>query len=102
MSKILLSYGPLLFQAMGQTLLLALYGLLFACVIGMIVGIPVFAVIYYYAGRALNYKLKKKGYSTDLNDYRVDPYRVKPKKKKKSRRKKAKEQNDNDVSDDNR
>ena len=39
MSKILLSYGPLLFQAMGQTLLLALYGLLFACVIGMIVGI---------------------------------------------------------------
>ena len=39
MSKILLSYGPLLFQAMGQTLLLTLYGLLFACVIGMIVGI---------------------------------------------------------------
>ena len=39
LSKILLSYGPLLFQAMGQTLLLALYGLLFACVIGMIVGI---------------------------------------------------------------
>ena len=39
MSKILLSYGPLLFQAMGRTLLLALYGLLFACVIGMIVGI---------------------------------------------------------------
>ena len=50
----------------------------------------------------MNYKLKKKGYSTDLNDYRVDPYRVKPKKKKKRRRKKAKEQNDNDVSDDNR
>ena len=32
-------YGPLLMRAMGQTLLLALYGLFFACIIGMIVGI---------------------------------------------------------------
>ena len=39
MSKILITYGPLLLRAMGQTLLLALYGLLFACIIGMIVGI---------------------------------------------------------------
>ena len=31
-------YGPLLMRAMGQTLLLALYGLFFACIIGMIVG----------------------------------------------------------------
>ena len=99
--------GP---KILGESTGLASFWVLFAVMaggglfgfIGMIVGIPVFAVIYYYAGRALNYKLKKKGYSTDLNDYRVDPYRVKPKKKKKRRRKKAKEQNDNDVSDDNR
>ncbi len=98
--------GP---KILGESTGLASFWVLFAVLvggglfgfIGMIVGIPVFAVIYYYAGRALNYKLKKKGYSTDLNDYRVDPYRVKPKKKKKRRRKKAKEQNDNDVSDDN-
>ena len=39
MAKIISSYGPLLLRAMGQTLLLALYGLFFACIIGMIVGI---------------------------------------------------------------
>ena len=39
MGKIITVYGPLLLQAMGQTLLLALYGLFFACIIGMIVGI---------------------------------------------------------------
>ena len=32
-------YGTLLITAMGQTLLLALYGLFFACIIGLIVGI---------------------------------------------------------------
>ena len=32
-------YGSLLMTAMGQTLLLALYGLFFACIIGMIVGV---------------------------------------------------------------
>ncbi len=39
MGKIISIYGPVLLKAMGQTLLLALYGLSFACVIGMIVGI---------------------------------------------------------------
>ena len=39
MGKIITVYGPLLLQAMGHTLLLALYGLFFACIIGMIVGI---------------------------------------------------------------
>ena len=39
MAKILSTYGGLLMTAMGQTLLLALYGLFFACIIGMIVGI---------------------------------------------------------------
>ncbi len=38
MDMILRSYGPLLLRAMGQTLLLALYGLFFACIIGLIVG----------------------------------------------------------------
>ncbi len=39
MGKILTIYGPLLLRSMGQTLLLALYGLFFACIIGMIVGV---------------------------------------------------------------
>ena len=39
MTKIITVYGPLLLTAMGQTLLLALFGLFFACIIGMIVGI---------------------------------------------------------------
>ena len=39
MAKIFSSYGMLLLTAMGQTLLLALYGLFFACIIGMIVGL---------------------------------------------------------------
>ena len=39
MTRIISTYGRLLAVAMGQTLLLALYGLFFACIIGMIVGI---------------------------------------------------------------
>ncbi len=38
MAKIITVYGHLLLTAMGQTLLLALYGLFFACIIGLIVG----------------------------------------------------------------
>ena len=48
--------------------------------VGMVIGIPVFAVIYHYLSRGLNRKLKRKGYSTDLNDYRIDPYRTRPEK----------------------
>ena len=39
MVKIISSYGPLLLRAMGQTLLLALCGLFFACILGMIFGL---------------------------------------------------------------
>lgn len=39
MAKILANYGGLLLAAMGQTLLLALCGLFFACIIGLIVGL---------------------------------------------------------------
>ena len=49
--------------------------------IGMVIGIPIFAVIYHYASRLLNRRLKKKGYSTNVNDYRIDTFRTKPKKK---------------------
>ena len=38
MIKIITEYGELLLAAMGQTLLLALCGLFFACIIGLIVG----------------------------------------------------------------
>lgn len=39
MAKILANYGGLLAAAMGQTLLLALCGLFFACIIGLVVGL---------------------------------------------------------------
>ncbi len=39
MIKIITSYGGLLITAMGRTLLLALLGLFFACIIGMIFGL---------------------------------------------------------------
>ena len=39
MAKILANYGGLLMAALGQTLLLALYGLVFACLIGLVVGL---------------------------------------------------------------
>ena len=39
MGLIISKYGNLLLRAMGQTLLLALLGLFFACIIGMIVGL---------------------------------------------------------------
>ncbi len=39
MSNIISTYGPLLFAAMGQTLLLALWGLLFGCVLGIVFGL---------------------------------------------------------------
>lgn len=39
MIRILQNYGPLLVRAMGYTLLLALCGLFFACIIGLIFGI---------------------------------------------------------------
>lgn len=38
MLTILQGYGELLLRAMGQTLLLALYGLFFACILGLIFG----------------------------------------------------------------
>lgn len=38
MVQIITNYGTLLLQAMGQTLLLALWGLFFACILGLIFG----------------------------------------------------------------
>jgi His/Glu/Gln/Arg/opine family amino acid ABC transporter permease subunit len=39
MAQIFTKYGHLLLRAMGQTLILALYGLFFACIIGMFFGL---------------------------------------------------------------
>lgn len=39
MIQLLSTYGPLLLEAMGQTLILALYGLLFGCILGIIFGL---------------------------------------------------------------
>ena len=78
--------GPkILGSATGVSSFWVLFAILFFGglwgVVGMIVGIPTFAVIYHYGSRALNNKLARKGYSTDLSDYQVDPYRTKPQKK---------------------
>jgi len=37
--QIIIEYGPMLFEAMGQTLLLALCGLFFGCILGIIFGL---------------------------------------------------------------
>ena len=39
MSQLINTYGSLLLEAMGQTLLLALWGLLFGCILGIIFGL---------------------------------------------------------------
>lgn len=43
---------------------------------GMIIGIPLFAVFYAYFRTAVNNKLEKKGFSTDIRDYTIDRYRI--------------------------
>lgn len=67
--------GP---KILGGTTGLASFWVLFAIlvggglfgVLGMILGVPVFAVIYAYLCYAVNRSLKKKGYSTDLREYK--------------------------------
>lgn len=58
--------------------------------VGMILGIPVFAVIYHYITVGVNSKLKKKGYSTKLGDYKVDVYTEEEDRRLKEKKKKAK------------
>ncbi|NLD19188.1 MAG: AI-2E family transporter [Clostridiales bacterium] len=80
--------GP---KILGDSTGLASFWVLFAVLVGgglfgfagMIISIPIFAVIYYYMSRGINNRLEKRGYSTDLSDYIVDSYRVKKEKKKK-------------------
>ena len=38
--------------------------------LGMVIGVPVFAVLYAYCCYAVNKKLEKKGLSIDLRDYK--------------------------------
>ena len=44
-------------------------------VVGMIISIPIFAIVYYYGTQVINAKLAKKGFSTSLADYKIDSYR---------------------------
>ena len=79
--------GP---KILGDSTGLASFWVLFAVLvggglfgfIGMVIGIPVFAIIYAYATRSINRRLAKRGFSTDISDYMIDSYRVKKKKKK--------------------
>ena len=80
--------GP---KILGGTTGLSSFWVMFAILVGgglfgfpgMILGIPIFAVIYAYLSKGVNKKLEEKGYSIDLNDYKVDQYRNPPDKKKK-------------------
>ena len=53
--------------------------------VGMIIGIPIFAVFYAYFSRNINRRLDRRGFSTDIRDYTIDKYRVKEKKKKRKK-----------------
>jgi len=94
--------GP---KILGDSTGLASFWVLFSVIVGgglfgfvgMVVGIPFFAVIYAYFSRSINNKLAKKGFSVDLSDYKVDSYRVEKTKNKKKHRfgiKKIGENND--------
>lgn len=77
--------GP---KILGDSTGLASFWVLFAVLvggglfgfIGMVIGIPVFAVIYAYCSRAVNSRLRKRGFTTDVADYRIDSYKVKNRK----------------------
>lgn len=77
--------GP---KILGDSTGLASFWVLFAVLvggglfgfIGMVVGIPVFAVIYAYCSRAVNSRLRKRGLSTEMEYYRVDSYKIKNRK----------------------
>ncbi len=68
--------GP---KILGETIGLSSFWILFAIIVaggiwgflGMLFGVPVFAVIYAYTCFAVNRRLKKKGLSTDLRDYKT-------------------------------
>lgn len=96
--------GP---KILGDSTGLASFWVLFAVLvggglfgfIGMVVGIPIFAVIYNYATRGVNRRLEKKGFSTNISDYMIDSYRVKKKKKKKwSLKRKGVKEDEQDTS----
>lgn len=73
--------GP---KILGDTTGLDSFWVLFAVLIGgglfgfvgMIVSIPIFAVIYFYGAKYINYRLERRGFSTELVDYKIDSYRT--------------------------
>ena len=79
--------GP---KILGESTGLASFWVLFAILVGgglmgfvgMIIGIPLFAVFYTYFSRSINRRLGKRGFSTDTNEYMIDQYKVKPDKTK--------------------
>ncbi len=82
--------GP---KILGETTGIASFWVLFSVLvggglfgfIGMVLGIPVFAVIYTYFEKIIDKRLARKGFSTETADYKVDKYRVKRDKDKKRR-----------------
>lgn len=60
--------------------------------IGMVIGIPVFAVIFFYFSKGINSRLEAKGYSADLNVYKVDVYSEEEDRRLKEKKKRRKKQ----------
>lgn len=66
--------GP---KILGSSIGIASFWVMFAIIlggglfgfVGMILGVPVFAVLYYYGGRFVRNKLEKKGLAEDTTDY---------------------------------
>ena len=73
--------GP---KILGDSTGLASFWVLFAVlvgggifgVVGMVIAIPVFAVIFYYGTNYVNRRLEEKGFSSSLVDYKIDSYRT--------------------------
>lgn len=73
--------GP---KILGDSTGLASFWVLFAVLVGgglfgmvgMVVAIPVFAVIFYYMTQFVNNRLEAKGFSSSLVDYKIDSYRT--------------------------
>ncbi|MGX8773459.1 MAG: AI-2E family transporter [Bacillota bacterium] len=82
--------GP---KILGDSTGLGSFWVLFAVLVGgglfgfagMVLSIPIFAVIYAYCARALNRRLAKRGFSTNTLDYKVDKYRIRKPREKRSK-----------------
>ncbi len=71
--------GP---KILGETTGIETFWVIFAIIVGgglfgvlgMLLGVPIFAIVYYFASMTFNKMLKKKNMSTDSNDYSAQAF----------------------------